>query len=173
VELDAGTVAAARDAQFAALQDEEAMAADADGTLEMGGERFNIMGADYFMAGIFHALTAVHGEGAGGILRQSGRGYGEDLFGMVDGTDQAAFGRFLGLLQFLGYSRPAVEAETVTVPASPTAVEYRRADHAPRPTCYFLAGMLTGAAQEVDADAQFVEERCRADGDDACVFRLA
>ncbi len=173
MELDAGTVEQVRDAQFAALRDGEAMAADADGTLEMDGERFNIMGADYFMAGIFHALTEVHGEGAGGILRQSGRSYGADLFGMVEGDGQDAFGRFLGLLQFLGYSEPAVDTGTVTVPASPTAVEYRRADHAPRPTCYFLAGMLTGAVQQLDADAQFVEERCRADGDDACVFRLA
>ncbi|MDY6777497.1 MAG: V4R domain-containing protein, partial [Candidatus Nanohaloarchaea archaeon] len=61
----------------------------------------------------------------------------------------------------------------VRFPSSPTAEEYRQKEGAEaKKTCYFLAGMLTGAAQSLDASIRFNEEECIADGGDACVFKF-
>jgi predicted hydrocarbon binding protein len=164
------------DEAFARFNRAEEIAGDDTGTIAIQGERFNIMGAEYFMADIFHTLTEVYGPGAGGILRETGETYGTDLLAFVSDHDdpQNLFGRFLGLLKFLGYSTPTVTGTSISFPSAPTAAAYRETDHDPRQTCYFLEGMLTGALNDLfdDDDLQVTEETCIADGDDVCRFTI-
>lgn len=170
--LDTDTVATARDATFADLKDER-LEGDENGRAELLGERFNIMGADYFMSDIYSVLLDDFGEEAGGILQSTGIGYGEDLSNLVEPDEDwnVVFGRVLGLMKYLGYSAPSVEEDRVVLPASPTAEEWNRAGNGDRKVCHFVAGVLTGAASAAqDGILQFEEERCLADGDDECVF---
>lgn len=173
--LDTDTVAAARDATFDDLKDER-LEGDENGRAELLGERFNIMGADYFMSDIYSVLLDDFGEEAGGILQSTGIGYGEDLKNLVDSDEDwnTVFGRVLGLLGYLGYSTPDVEEDRVIFPSSPTAEEWNKAGNGDRKVCHFLTGILTGAASSAqDGIVQFEEERCLADGDEACVFVLS
>lgn len=174
MNLDVETVEEARDAFFAEMRETETMEGDPSGEVSLLGHRFNIMGADYFMADIYHMLLDTFGEEAGGILQSTGIKYGEDLMALTgDAPFDRAFGRLLGLLGFLGYSKPRVEETAVVFPASPTAVEYTEKGYEERATCYFLAGILTGGATTRRDDLiRFEETACRADGDDSCWFEL-
>jgi predicted hydrocarbon binding protein len=174
VTIDPETVQQHKDTTFNQLQQDETMRGDEDGNLTLKGERFNIMGADYFMADILDLLAETYGSGAGGILRETGEEYGQDLLDLLDtGNDlEEALGGLLGLLRFLGYSDPHVNNDSIEFPSSPTAVEHLKKDYDSRRTCYFLSGILTGAAQQTDTPVRFVEEQCRADGDETCLFRI-
>lgn len=159
---------------FAALRESGDIAGDHDGNIRFHGERFNIMGADYFMADFYQSLADIYGEGAGGILKTTGEGYGEDLVALTatsDDTD-AAFGQLLGFLAFLGYSTPTVHEDRVVFPDTPTAAEHRKTNSSPQQVCYFLAGILTGSLQKLGIDKQFVETACRGNGADRCAFEL-
>lgn len=172
--MDTDRITAERDATFRRLDETEELVGDPDGTLTVQGERFNIMGSDYFMADIFKMLKDLYGQGSGGILRQTGISYGTDLTEFIEQGDgiETDIGRLLGLLAFLGYSKGRVEDEDIIVPSSPTAEEYRRADHGEDRTCYFLAGILTGALQDLGHAITVTETACRAAGDDVCRFEL-
>jgi len=172
--MDSDAIHAERDRYFNELRDTEEMVGDPDGTLTFQGERFNIMGADYFMADIFHMLQDLYGQGSGGILQQTGKSYGEDLVSFIDAEDgDEAVGQFLGLLAFLGYSEPRLEDGELIVPSSPTAEEYAPKDHEPTKTCYFLAGILSGGLEELGQPHQVSEEACLADGDEHCRFSIS
>lgn len=171
MKLDPNAVNAAATDEFARLRREESMDGDPEGNVLLHGTRFNIMGADYFMADMYTELHDIYGDGAGGILRQTGEGYGEQLIELDDADNpDTRFGQFLGLLAFLGYSRIRVEDDRIIVPDSPTADEYVKNGGEPRTVCYFLAGLLSGAARVCNEPSNFVEERCRADGADHCIF---
>jgi len=174
VTIDPETVRQHKDQTFNQLQHNETMRGDEDGELTLKGERFNIMGADYFMADILDLLAETYGSGAGGILRETGEEYGNDLLDILDTSEDLdeALGDILGLLRFLGYSDPKVKTDSIGFPSSPTAVEHLKKEYDKRRTCYFLSGILTGAAQQTDTPVRFVEEQCRADGDESCIFHI-
>lgn len=174
MDLDVETVEAARDAFFEELRGRETMDGDPTGEVSLLGHRFNIMGADYFMADIYHMLLDTFGEEAGGILQSTGIKYGEDLAGLVgDRPFDEAFGRLLGLLAFLGYSKPSVSTEAVVFPSSPTAVEYAEKGYEARATCYFLGGILTGGATTRKGGLiRFEETVCRAKEGRHCRFTM-
>ncbi|MDY6778121.1 MAG: hypothetical protein SVU32_05610, partial [Candidatus Nanohaloarchaea archaeon] len=130
MRLDTTVIEEHRDQTFRRLRSEEDLGGDEQGRVSLMGERFNIMGADYFMASILEMLSELYGQGAGGILRETGESYGDDLLALCehDGEGDAfsqCFGQFLGALAFLGYSKPEVEEDGVRFPSSPTAEEYR------------------------------------------------
>lgn len=154
---------------FRRFKEQEDYKGDENGRVDILGERFNIMGSEYFMSDILETLSELYGAGSGGILRNTGDGYGKDIVEMLDRPD---FGEFLGFLAALGYSLPRVEDESIVFPSSPTAVAHaKEEDYDEKNVCYFLAGMLTGAAQElVDNEIEFREESCRAEGAEECVF---
>lgn len=171
--MDIEQIHAERDQYFNELQDTEEMVGDQDGTLTFQGERFNIMGADYFMADIFHMLQDLYGQGSGGILQQTGKSYGEDLVSFIDADEgDEAIGQLLGLLAFLGYSKPRFEDGDIIVPSSPTAEEHLQKDHEPAKTCYFLAGIIGGALEDIGQPHQVSEEACKADNDEHCRFSI-
>lgn len=173
--LDPDTIQPLIDDTFQQFRQTEDIAGDTTGTIAIQDERFNIMGAEYFMADIYHALTEIYGDGAGGILRETGEAYGTDILEFVtqDHDPQETFGRFLGLLTFLGYSTPTVEEQAVSFPSSPTAAAYHDTDREPRHTCYFLEGMLNGVLNDLfDDDLTVTEKTCIADNDDACRFTI-
>lgn len=165
-----------KERRFEALQQEQDFHGDENGDIILGPQRFNIMGAEYFMGEILSTLSDIYGQGAGGILRKTGNTYGHDLLEVLD-TDQKpqqVIGDLFGLLAFLGYSDITVEDETtIIVSSSPTAVAYTRTNEEQRKTCYFLSGILEGAVQLIDEDYAIEETHCRADGDDHCRFSLA
>lgn len=170
--LDVTRVEQAKDTEFAARQEQDHVQGDENGNILIEDERFNIMGADYFMADTLHELHDIYGDGAGGILRNTGERYGKNLLTFVQDPDpQTQFGRFLGLLAFMGYSDPEVHEDHIIFPSSPTAVEYAKNDYEPLTACYVLSGMLSAAAESI-TDHQFVEEKCIANGDDHCCFTL-
>lgn len=174
MDLDPDTIKKAREDEFKHLKKTENMEGDSEGRVELAGERFNIMGADYFMAEIYESLSDLYGSGAGGILFNTGIEYGKDLLELVrDGdTPEESFGRFLGLLQFLGYSAPRIEDGRLVVPSSPTAESHLQTDNEKTKVCYFLAGILTGAAQETLDDGLSIRENyCKAEGDTKCIFK--
>lgn len=175
VELDTERINTAIQQSFTSFQQDKKMSGDKQGNILFRDERFNIMGGDYFMADIFHMLSDIHGQGAGGILHHTGTTYGHDLLTLVDSDDPVAqFGQFLGLLAFLGYSLPHVEKDAVIFPSAPTAEEYRKKTYDPQKTCYFLAGMLSGATNKLfpEEKIRFIEDSCRASGDEVCQFTL-
>lgn len=148
---------------------------DEKGKIEFEGKRFNLMGADYFMSGIIESLSELYAGAAGGIIRETGEEYGKEILEIVDDAEQAEgderFGNFLGILQFLGYSQITAEKDRIRVKSSPTAEEHSEADYEEKKVCFFLAGILSGGYQEVySSEANFSEEKCKADGDDECVF---
>ena len=165
----------ARKNYFWRIRVSEKFEGDEDGKIEFEGKRFNIMGADYFMSGIIESLSELYAGAAGGIIRETGEEYGQELLEIVDDAEKAEgderFGNFLGLLQFLGYSEITVEEDSIKVKSSPTAEEHLKTDNDRKKVCYFLAGILSGGYQEVySSEANFSEEKCKADGDDECVF---
>lgn len=145
---------------------------DEDGDIQYGGKRFNIMGADYFMSDIIESLSELYAGAAGGIIRETGQEYGKELLEVIDDNEQdEMFGNYLALLQFLGYSNIQVEEDKIIVESSPTAEEHLKADYEEKRACYFLTGMLSGAYQKIySSEQQFTETRCKAAGDDRCVF---
>lgn len=172
--MDRETIREQRDATFDELRKTESMEGNEEGTVSMKGERFNIMGADYFMADILDMLSDTYGRGAGGILKETGVKYGKDLLDILEPSDdfEKGFGSLLGLLKFLGYSSPKIEGDKIIIPSSPTAVEYINKGYEQRRTCYFLTGILSGAAEKLGHDGRFIEEQCRANGHDNCIFIL-
>jgi predicted hydrocarbon binding protein len=173
MDLDPDTIKEAREDEFKRLTKNENMEGDLEGRVELAGERFNIMGSDYFMAEIYESLSDLYGSGAGGILFNTGIEYGNDLLKLIKNAEspQEHFGRFLGLLKFLGYSTPRIEDGRLVVPSSPTAESHLQTDHEKTKVCYFLAGILTGAAQETLDDAINIRENyCKAEGDTKCIF---
>jgi len=146
---------------------------DENGKINYEGKRFNIMGADYFMSDIMESLPELYSGAAGGIIRETGQEYGKELLEVIDEKEEDdMFANFLALLQFMGYSKITVEEEQIAVKSSPTAEEHLKADYEEKKVCYFLTGMLTGAYQRVySSDRQFTETKCKAAGDEKCVFQ--
>ncbi len=173
--MDPETVNEVCEKYFWELRVGEDFHGDEDGKIRYSGKRFSMMGADYFMAEIIDSLEELYSGAAGGIIRETGTEYGREL---LDAADEAKdedtyFGRFLALLQFLGYSKIKVTDEQIRVEASPTAVEHRKMGKEERKTCFFLSGLLTGAFQDIyGSDQRLVEQRCRADGDEVCSFQF-
>lgn len=176
VNLDKETINMVKDRRFKVLRNEEEFYGDEDGKIILGPQRFNIMGAEYFMADILSTLGDIYGQGAGGILRKTGMTYGNDLLDVID-TDQDTtqiIGDLFGLLAFLGYSNIHVEDDdTVVVPSSPTADSFKDMYDDEMKACYFLAGILTAAVRLIDEDYTMTETACQADGDDVCRFMIS
>lgn len=167
MELDPGRNSEIKKA-FRRFKQTTEYGADESGRVEIAGKRFNIMGSEYFMSDILETLSEIYGAGAGGILRSTGEGYGEDLVEMLDSPD---FVEVLGFLASLGYSIPRIEEEAVVFPESPTAVAHSKTDHEEKNVCYFLSGILTSAASKISGeDIEFHEETCRAGEGEECVF---
>lgn len=145
---------------------------DENGSIEYDGKRFNIMGADYFMSGIIESLYDLYADASGGIIHDTGKEYGKELLEVIDAEEEdERFGQLLGLLQFMGYSKIEASEGGFEVNSSPTAEEHLKTDHDEKKTCYFLAGILTGAVQRVyDVNFEYTEMKCKADGDDICFF---
>ncbi|MFB6204603.1 MAG: V4R domain-containing protein [Candidatus Nanohaloarchaea archaeon] len=175
MKLEPELVEQEKQSAFTELRENEDLTGDFDGNVEVMDHRFNIMGSDYFMAEILEMLAEVYGEGAGGILNNTGRGYAEDLVDLlqVSQDPQQAFGQYLGLLKFLGYSDIMVEEDGLIVPSSPTAESHLQEDHEEKKTCYFLTGMFAGGLEYLfDEEVVVHEEKCKAAGDPECVFRI-
>ncbi|MFB6203337.1 MAG: V4R domain-containing protein [Candidatus Nanohaloarchaea archaeon] len=175
MELETKTVEHGRDSIFSDLRNTEDLEPDQEGNVTIGGPRFNIMGAEYFMAGTLEVLRETYGEGAGGIIKNSGRDYGEEIVDIVytDRDPQRQFGYVLGFLKFLGYSHPEVEDGSISFSSSPTAEAHRKDYGEDGHVCYFLGGILTGAASKIfDEEVVFHETECIAEGDDSCVFEM-
>lgn len=150
----------------------ETFEGDENGRIEYKGKRFNIMGADYFMSGIIESLYDLYADASGGIIHETGEEYGKELLEIIDEEEEdKKFGGFLGFLKFMGYSDIEASKGGFKVSSSPTAEEHLKTDQDNKKTCYFLAGMLTGAVQRVyDVDVEYTEMKCKADGDDICLF---
>jgi predicted hydrocarbon binding protein len=150
----------------------EKLEGDDDGKIRYGGKRFNLMGADYFMSEIIEDLSDLYAGAAGGIIRETGQEYGRELLETVDeGQGDERFGNFLAFLQFIGYSGITAEKERLRVYSSPTAEEHLKADYKDKKVCFFLSGILAGAYRDIYGEkVEFVEEQCKAEGADACVF---
>ncbi|MFQ3308468.1 MAG: putative hydrocarbon binding protein [Candidatus Nanohaloarchaea archaeon] len=161
-----------RDKEFDKLKSQNNFEGDEDGEIRLEPQRYNIMGADYFMSEMLEMLSGVMGTGATGIIRSTGESYGDDLKESLEFKSKGSedFGRFLGLLKRLGYSEPQINEGSIVVPSSPTAVEHRKTEYDEQKTCYFLAGILTSGAELLDQDITFSEIECRANGDEKCVF---
>ncbi|MDY6771095.1 MAG: V4R domain-containing protein [Candidatus Nanohaloarchaea archaeon] len=172
--MEAETIEQYKDETFRNLKKNESMHGDENGNVTLKDSRFNIMGADYFMSDILHMLSQTYGSGAGGILRETGEDYGQDLLDIMNAGENfnEAFGTLLGLLKFLGYSDPQINDDKIVFPSSPTAVEHLKKDYEQKRTCYFLTGVLSGAAKQLDEGIRFIEEECRANGDENCTFRV-
>lgn len=165
----------ARENYFWRVRVSEKFEGDEDGKIEFEGKRFNLMGADYFMSEIIESLSELYAGAAGGIIRETGEEYGKELLEVIDDAEKAEgdekFGRFIGFLQFLGYSEITVEKDSIRVESSPTAEEHLKEDHEDKKVCFFLSGILSGGYQEVySSEANFTEEKCKADGNEECVF---
>ncbi|MFB6208165.1 MAG: V4R domain-containing protein [Candidatus Nanohaloarchaea archaeon] len=175
MKLETDIIEQEKQKTFTELRDNEDLSGDENGRVDVLDHRFNIMGADYFMAEILEMLAEVYGEGAGGILNNTGRGYAEDLVDLlqVSQDSQQAFGQYLGMLKFLGYSDIHVEEDGIIVPSSPTAESHLEQDHEEKKTCYFLTGMFAGGLEYLfDEEVLVQEESCKAAGDSECVFRI-
>jgi predicted hydrocarbon binding protein len=173
MKLDVEEIENARDKVFQEFRAGNTLHADESGLVEFHGERYNIMGADYFMADIFKMLKEDYEEETPSILQSAGVRYGKKLVeAFEDQSGQERFGGFLGLLSFLGYSKPEVEEQKVIFPSSPTAEEYRKKNQDKQTTCYMLKGMLIGASLQIGDVTNFEETRCRANGDEGCVFEI-
>jgi predicted hydrocarbon binding protein len=157
---------------FWRLRVSEKFEGDEEGKIKYSGKRFNLMGADYFMSEIIENLSELYAGAAGGIVRETGQGYGRELLETVkEGQGDERFGYFLGLLQFLGYSKITAGEREITVSSSPTAEEHLKTDHQEKKVCFFLSGVLGGAYYDIyDEDVEVVEEECRADGAEKCRF---
>lgn len=166
------TIEEYKNKEFEKLLEENNFEGDEDGNIILEPQRYNIMGSDYFMSEMLEMLSGVMGTGATGIIRRTGISYGEDLKESLDFVHQGPedFGRFLGLLKRLGYSDPKVEEDKIVIPSSPTAEEHLKTDHEEQKTCYFLAGILTSGGELLEEDVDFTEVKCRANGDEKCVF---
>lgn len=167
------TIREYKEKEFKKLRRENKFQGDEDGNIVLGPQRYNIMGADYFMAEMLEMMSDVMGTGATGIARRTGKSYGNDLKESLDFEEKGPedFGRFLGLLKRLGYSDPQVEEDSIVIPSSPTAEQHIESDHDEKKTCYFLAGILASGAELLDSEEDFTEEKCKANGDDECVFK--
>lgn len=173
MKIDIETVEKARDNTFESLRKENKLHADDSRLVEIHGERYNIMGADYFMADIFKMLREEYKEETPSILQSAGLRYGKKLVDTFeDESGQKQFGNFLGLLGFLGYSTPEVEEDKVIFLSSPTAEEYNKKNSDNQKTCYMLKGMLMGASMQIGEVTNFEETHCKANGDEKCVFEM-
>lgn len=173
MNLDIKKVGNARDEVFEELKTQNKLHADESGLVEIEGERYNIMGADYFMADIFKMLREEYEEETPSILQSAGLRYGKKLVNTFeDKSGQKQFGSFLGLLGFLGYSKPEIKEDKVVFPSSPTAEEYKKRNQDTQKTCYMLKGMLIGASMQLESITKFEETQCKADGDEKCVFKI-
>jgi predicted hydrocarbon binding protein len=173
VRIDAEKVEKHKRKQFNHLRENADFSGDENGDIELEPQRYNIMGSDYFMCEMLEMLQDIYGQGAGGIIRESGLSYGEDLkesLEFEENSDQD-LGKFLGFLKFLGYSDLRVDGEKIVVASSPTAEEHRKTDHKPKKTCYFLEGVLTSAIRLTEEEVQFRETECKAEGAEKCVFK--
>lgn len=165
----------AKENYFWRIRVSEKFEGDEDGKIEFEGKRYSLMGADYFMSEIIESLSELYAGAAGGIIRETGEEYGRELLEVIDeaegGSENEKFGRFLGFLQFLGYSEITMEEGQIRVSSSPTAEEHVKTDHEDKKVCFFLSGMLSGAYKEVYSNkSHFPEEECRANGDEQCLF---
>lgn len=160
--------------RFESLKQDHDVAADEKGNAYIGDHRFNIMGADYFMADILHNLMEIYGEGAGAILKNTGQKYGDRIHGVLDGADDAEeeLGYDLGLLKYLGYSEIDYREDTIEVSRSPTAVSYNRKHDKDTKTCYFLSGVFQSFLRNLDSEIAVQEVKCRADGSETCIFEI-
>lgn len=160
--------------RFSLLRKNHDVAADENGDAMIGAHRFNIMGADYFMADMLHDLKEIYGDGAGAIMKSTGQSYGENIHGVLDGADEASesIGDDLGLLKYLGYSNISIEGDDITVESSPTAESYKRKYEDEVKTCFFLSGVFQSLIQEHDEDASVQEVKCLADGAEKCIFKV-
>lgn len=160
--------------RFSMLKNKHDVAADDKGNAMIGAHRFNIMGADYFMADMLHDLKEIYGDGAGAIMKSTGQSYGKNIQGVLDGADDAseALGYDLGLLKYLGYSNISIEDDKIKVESSPTAESYKRKYDDQMKTCFFLSGVFQSLIQAHDEDASVQEAECLADGAEKCIFSV-
>lgn len=160
--------------RFEHLKNDHDVAADNKGNAYIGGHRFNIMGADYFMADIFHNLMEIYGEGAGAILKNTGQKYGDRIHGVFETSEkkEEAIGHDLGLLKYLGYSNMTYEGDTIEVESSPTAESYSRKYDKETKTCYFLSGIFQSFLRKHNDQIAVQEVKCRANGSETCIFEI-
>lgn len=161
-----------KEEEFQNLVEQNKFEGDEEGNIELGPQRYNIMGADYFMAEMLEMMSDVMGTGATGIARRTGKSYGDDLKESLGFNEKGPedFGRFLGLLKRLGYSDPQIEEGRIIFPSSPTAEEHIDSEHEEKKTCYFLSGILDSGAELLETEENFTEVKCKADGAEHCVF---
>lgn len=173
MRLDPERVNQGMERRFSAMQGTVDVQPDRQGEITIAGDRFVITGADYLMGNIYELVYNLTGEGAGSIVEHAGKQYGNKLLDLFEFDDdpQIAFGEFLGVLKFFGYSTFTVQPDTVIVHSSPTAVEHQKLGREPKKVCYLLAGILSSAVEPV-ADAAFSEQTCQANNDNACRFIL-
>lgn len=157
------------DERFEQLKRNEDTVADKEGIVTIEGERYNIMGAEYFMARMLEMLEEIYGQGAGGIIQNAGEEYGKELSPDEVEDPQRAFGRILGHLKFLGYGHIYVEDDQVVLEDSPTAENY--SGDSVR-SCYFVSGVLTAATREIFEDDEVIldEEKCKTGESERCHF---
>jgi len=160
--------------RFNMLNKNHDVAGDENGDAMIGAHRFNIMGADYFMADMLHDLKEIYGDGAGAIMKSTGQSYGKNIHGVLDGADNAseALGYDLGLLKYLGYSNISIEDDKIIVASSPTAESYKRKYDEEVKTCFFLSGVFQSLIQAHNEDASVQEVKCLADRAEKCIFRV-
>ena len=157
-------------------------AVDGKGTkeIEIEGRRFNVMGAEYWCAGLLEKLEKIVGQGAAGILYRSGFEIGKEHFDFMDGSyegsDYKLLGKYLGFLKFCGYGEISVDYRDdcmfLKVHDSPDAEEWMDMHDEERKVCHYLRGLFAGFLSSLKkVDVRVDETQCRAEGFENCLFR--
>ncbi len=179
--MEGKEISGLKEEEFRRLLREVKAGGDRNAEVLIYGRRFNLMGAEYWTAGFLYQLEEIIGEGAVGIIFNSGLQIGAiyyDIFtelGVKDNTE--LLGKFLGLLKFCGYGEIEVESSgdslSIILKNSPDAVEYKNAYKRKGKVCCYLRGIFSGFLSNCFARELTVEEtKCIANGDPYCEFTL-
>lgn len=175
MEFNTAKIEEIKGIEFEKLREREAIMGNEKGEMILIGERFNVMGSDYFMADFLKILQKLAGPASGGILYNSGVELGKLYYGKFnEGTNDEILGKTLGFLKFCGYSDIRFSEDgTMVVENSPTAVAFKIKYTDRIKTCYYLAGILCGILSSVlDKRISIIETKCIAKGDICCEFKV-
>lgn len=136
-----------------------------------------LMGADYFMAGLFHYFLENFKKAAGGLLYLIGIDAGKVLVKKLKlGNDyEKKIGKVLGFLKFTGYSDIEIsENNRIIIKNSPDAHQFKKLYPQEKMMVdYYIAGVLAGSISEIiGKDIDIREIKCIANGDEVCEFEI-
>lgn len=168
--------------EFENLLEKIKIAGDRKGEIRIYGRRFNLMGAEYWTAGLYKVLEETVGKGSEGILYRSGFEVGKEHHKFIeeefeDKNKAEKFGKYLGLLKFCGYGHIGVdhrdESLVIISKDSPDAEEWKRLYKKKMKVCHYLRGLFSGFLTSLfGKKINLIETKCQAEGADNCEFKI-